>query len=51
MLLLVKKLLTSTEIVVGIVWIIPVDADFSVVPVPVHVRHVAILITRTRLFA
>ena len=45
------KLLTGTEIVVGVVRIVPVHVDLAVVPVPVHVRNVAVLIARTRLFA
>ena len=36
------KLLTRTEIVVGVAGIVPVDVQLAVVTVPVHTRNVAI---------
>lgn len=43
------KLLTGTEVAVGVVRVVPVDLEL--VPVPVGVRHIAVLIARTRLIA
>ena len=39
----------GTQVVVGIAMVVPVDVQLVVVPV--HVRHVAIGIARTRFFA
>lgn len=41
------KLLTRTQVVIGVVGMIPIDVQLVVVPV--HVRNVAISIARTRL--
>ncbi len=49
MLLLLQKLLTSAQIVIGVVGIVPIDVHLAIVPV--HIRHIAILVARTRLFA
>jgi len=39
---------TGPKVVVPVVRVVPVDVDLAVVGVPVHVRHVAVRVARTR---
>lgn len=51
MLLLHRNFCTGTEVVIGVVRIVPVDAQLAVVSVPVHVGHVAVRVTRARVLS
>ena len=42
------KLLTRTQVVISIAWIVPIDIQLAII-VPVHIRHITIIIARTRL--
>lgn len=46
---MLRKLLTGTQVVIGVVGIAPVDLEL--VSVPVGVRHITVVIARTRLIA
>jgi hypothetical protein len=42
---------TGTQIVVGVVHVVPVDIHLAIVGIPVHVGNVAIGVARTRFIA
>ncbi|MFH1956421.1 MAG: hypothetical protein ABIJ28_02125 [Patescibacteria group bacterium] len=44
------KLLASAQVVIAIVRIVPIDVHLAIVRIPVHVRHIAIIIARARYF-
>lgn len=44
----VRNYLAGTQVVIGIARVVEVDLELAVVGIPVHVRHIAVSVARTR---